>query len=172
MNISTTFFRIAVVAMSTVGLTNMAGNDHEDCAKYSRPFFVVVGNIVPSPIGESVTARKILYSSLGYAMSEDAKKQLYLGSQEKKESSKDKRYYVACAHMAGYVVVNGTLRHVADKYAVNEDYVNKKCDEYLPESVAWIVKPVANLAVDFAYDYVTVEILKGIQNGIDKSRNS
>lgn len=82
------------------------------------------------------------------------------------------RHYASSVHAAGYVVVNGTLRYAADKYFVNEDYIDKKCDEYLSEDVAWIVKPVAKVAVDLAYDYLTVEILKGIQQGINKSRNS
>ncbi|HEX4069257.1 MAG TPA: hypothetical protein VHX42_04110 [Candidatus Babeliales bacterium] len=72
----------------------------------------------------------------------------------------------------GYVGINGTLRVGADQCSLNEEYINQKCDENLSENIAWIVKPFANAAVDLAYDFVTVQLLKGIQKGIDQNRNS
>jgi|SRR5579862_5870972 hypothetical protein len=76
----------------------------------------------------------------------------------------------AFVHATGYVVVNGALRLVGNRSYLNEEYIDKKCDEYLPENVAWIVKPVANAAVDVAYDYFTVRLVKAIDHGINKSR--
>jgi hypothetical protein len=74
--------------------------------------------------------------------------------------------YTSAIHAVGYVGLNGTLRYLG----IDEDYIDKKCDEYLPENVAWIVKPAVNIATDLAYDYVTVQLLKGIQQSIDKNR--
>lgn len=73
------------------------------------------------------------------------------------------------AHTAGYVVTNGTLRVLGNKFFLDEEFVDKKCDDILPEGVAWLVKPVARGAIDLAYDYVTVECLKGIFSGINQS---
>ena len=78
--------------------------------------------------------------------------------------------YTSFNHAAGYVALNGTLRLVGNKLYLDDEFVEKKCDEVLPESIAWIVKPVANIAMDLAYDYVTVKLLEGIVDGVNRSR--
>ncbi len=69
-----------------------------------------------------------------------------------------------------YVVVNGVLRLGGDSFSLNENFIDKKCDEYLPENVAWIAKPVTTFVVDLAYDYVTIRLVKGFMDGVNKSK--
>ena len=72
--------------------------------------------------------------------------------------------------LIGYVVVNTALRLGSDSYcAFDEKYIDQKCDEYLSEHVTEYAKPVANLVVDLAYDYVTVKLVKGFIGGSNKS---
>lgn len=77
---------------------------------------------------------------------------------------------MAYKRAAGYAVVNGTLRLVADSYSLNEDYIDQKCDEHLSEDVAWFAKPIAKAAVDLAYHYVTIQLVTGIIHGINQSK--
>ena len=67
---------------------------------------------------------------------------------------------------AGYVVINGTLRVAGDYISLNEKTIDKKCDEVLPENVAWFAKPVARFALDWTYDSATVAILVCILPGL------
>jgi len=175
MNISPIFSRIVVVAISIVSFTHIAGAD-EFLAQYSklRLTGIAAGSLIRKEIYPSLEghnnariAVKSVYGTIIYTHS------VVLGGHKINDKSLPvAQDGVIFRSPLGYFVVNGTLRYAADKYSLNEEYVEKKCDEYLPESIAWIAKPVANIAVEFAYDYFTVQLAKGFDHGINKSRNS
>jgi hypothetical protein len=157
-----------------ISFTNMAGD--EFLAQYSK--FKLSG------IAAGALIRKEIYPSLeGHNNARIAVKSLYgtilythslaiEGLDINDKSFPVTQDGVVFRSPLGYFVVNGTLRLAADKCSLNEEYVEKKCDEYLPESIAWVAKPVANVAVEFAYEYFTMQLAKGLDHGINKSRNS
>jgi hypothetical protein len=72
-----------------------------------------------------------------------------------------------------YVIVNGGLRYVVassdEKHGKSiEKIIEEKCDEFLPESVAWVVKPLVPCLLDLTYDYVTVQAVNRVINKADK----
>jgi hypothetical protein len=193
MNILATSSRVLAVMMM-VSLSNLSGKDYpfkssDRFMAHSKPVFVIGTNLVSKGLSlatkdfepkNRIIAVNALMSGAGYTVSEGAKFSLDWHRQHKHEDrysetnieSRAQGERAIAIRAVGYVLVNGSLRLAADKCSLNEDYIDKKCDEYLSEDVAWIVKPVTKLALDFAYDYVTVELIKGIEHGINKSRNS
>jgi hypothetical protein len=188
MNLFTTFFRIAVVTMSIISFTNIARNEEvsRGFIQVVRPSFATLGSCVAPGLCEkkdNVIRTKAALGAAGYWFFIETKNNLEKKQQnnitvqdlahwQKRDHFKEGRReaYAEVSRAVGYYVVNRTLRSAADKYDLNEDYIDKKCDEYLSEDVAWIVKPFAKVAVDLAYDYVTVEIIDGLARGINGSK--
>lgn len=69
----------------------------------------------------------------------------------------------------GYVVVNSALRCGSDYLGVDE-YIDKKCDELFSKNGADVAKIIAPAVLDMLYNYLTIDILKGIMHGIDTNR--
>lgn len=81
------------------------------------------------------------------------------------------KYKYECFGIATqYVIVNGALRLGGDYISVNEDSIDKKCDELLSENVAWVAKPVANFFLDWTYHAATLAIIQGMIISIHQNK--
>lgn len=180
-----TIYRVLVV-LAVVFVSNTRAVELRNCAK---PVFMGVGSTLINKkkvtelfgeeyisarnqviVGKAVTGALANTSSDSLATFRVIKsKGFFIGENGLDAKEKTILVVVENSAMVGYVAVNGALRLGGDYFSFNEKYIDQKCDEYLPENVAWIAKPVATFVVDLAYDYVTIELVKGFIGGRNKA---
>ncbi len=181
-----TMYRVLVV-LAVVFVSNTRAVELRNCAK---PVFMGVGSVLINEkkatelFGEEyISARKqvIIGKAVAGALANTSSDSLatfriIIKGEDGLEienwfakETRDRVTVVENSAIVGYVAVNGALRFGGDYFSFDEKFIDKKCDEYLPENVAWVAKPVATFIVDLAYDYVTVQLVKGFIGGSNKA---